>query len=123
MPQRLRDMVQVNCVAPTVLASRLLPAMRRRGRGAMIVVGSVAGRQPLPRHATYAATKSFDLLLGEALWVELLGTGVDVLVVEPGPTESEFRQVAGETHFQGAPAKGVVEIALESAGMLAFTAS
>ena len=55
---RLRDMVQVNCVVPVVLASRLIPGMRERGCGAMIVLGSVAGRQPLPRHALYAATKA-----------------------------------------------------------------
>lgn len=113
---RLREMVQVNCVAPVVLASQLLPRMRERGRGAMIVSGSVAGRQPLPRHAIYAATKAFDLLFGEALWAELRGTGVDVLVLEPGPTESEFREVAGETRGVGEPARNVVALALDSLG-------
>ena len=114
--ERLREMVQLNCVAPVVLASRLLPAMRERGRGAMIVSGSIAGRQPLPRHALYAATKAFDLLLGEALWAEMRGTGVDVLVLEPGPTESEFREVAGETREVGAPAADVVALSFEALG-------
>ena len=58
---RLRAMVMVNCVAPVVLTSRILPAMVKRGRGAVIIVGSVAGRQPLPLHAVYSATKAFDL--------------------------------------------------------------
>ncbi|HTO57894.1 MAG TPA: SDR family oxidoreductase [Pseudomonadales bacterium] len=115
-PKRLRDMVQVNCVAPVVLAGRLLPSMRERGRGAMIVSGSIAGRQPLPRHALYGATKAFDLLLGEALWAELRGTGVDVLVLEPGPTESEFRDVAGEIREVGEPAADVVALAFERLG-------
>jgi uncharacterized protein len=113
---RLRDMVVVNCVAPVVLASQLLPPMRDRGHGAMIVTGSIAGRQPLPRHALYGATKAFDLLLGEALWAEMRGTGVDVLVLEPGPTESEFREVAGETRDVGAPAADVVELAFDALG-------
>jgi short-subunit dehydrogenase len=113
---RLRDMVQVNCVAPVVLASRLLPGMCARGCGAMIVLGSIAGRQPLPRHALYAATKAFDLLFGEALWAEFRGTGVDILVLEPGPTESEFREVAGETRGAGEPAANVVALALERLG-------
>jgi short-subunit dehydrogenase len=113
---RLRDMVQVNCVAPVVLASRLIPGMRERGCGAMIMLGSVAGRQPLPRHALYAATKAFDLLFGEALWTELRGTGVDVLVLEPGPTESEFRDVAGETREGGEPAANVVALAFDRLG-------
>ena len=114
--ERLRTLVQVNCVAPVVLASRLLPGMRARSRGAMIVSGSIAGRQPLPRHAIYSASKAFDQLFGEALWAELRGTGVDVLVLEPGPTESEFREVAGEARAAGVPAASVVALALERLG-------
>jgi len=114
--ERLRDLVQVNCVAPVVLASGLLPGMRARGRGAMIISGSIAARQPLPRHAIYAASKAFDLLFGEALWAELRGSGVDVLVVEPGPTASEFREVAGETRGTGVPAADVVALAFEALG-------
>ena len=93
---RLRSMVVVNCVVPVVLTSRIIPGMVKRGRGAVIIVGSVAGRQPLPLHAVYSATKGFDLLFGEGLWGELRGTGVDALVIEPGPTKTEFQSVAGE---------------------------
>lgn len=114
--ERLRTMVEVNCVAPMVLANRILPQMVQRGRGAMIVSGSVAGRQPLARHAIYSATKAFDLMFGEALWAELRNTGVDVLVLEPGPTESEFREVAGEIRELGEPAANVVGVAFEALG-------
>jgi hypothetical protein len=111
-------MVMVNCLAPIVLTRRLLPAMIERGRGAVIIVGSVAGRQPLPLHATYAATKAFDLLLGEALWAELRGTGVDALVLEPGPTRTEFQSVAGEQVGSdwGEPAENVMRVALDALG-------
>ncbi len=114
--ERLRAMVQVNCVAPVVLTSRLLPAMRERGRGAVIITGSVAGRQPLPFHGVYAATKAFDQFFGESLWAELRGSGIDVLVLEPGPTATEFFEAAGETRVAGEPARGVVELALDSIG-------
>ena len=77
---------------------------------------SLAPLQPLPRHALYAATKAFGLLFGEALWAELRGTGVDVLVLEPGPTESEFREVAGETRALGEPAVNVIDAALDALG-------
>jgi len=115
---RLRAMVMVNCVAPVVLTSRILPAMVKRGRGAVIIVGSVAGRQPLPLHAVYSATKAFDQFLGEALWAELQGTGIDALCVEPGPTATEFQTVAGEQvgPNHGEPAENVVAIALEALG-------
>jgi short-subunit dehydrogenase len=114
--ERLRDMVTVNCVAPMVLARRLVPRMQERGRGAVIFTGSVAGRQPLPLHGVYAATKAFDQLLGEALYVEQRRYGIDVLVVEPGSTETEFHGVAGELPHAGEAPEAVVETALEALG-------
>jgi short-subunit dehydrogenase len=115
-PARLRAMVQVNCTAPLVLTAGLLPGMRTRRRGAVLFTGSQAARQPLPLHAVYAATKVFDGFLGEALWGELAGSGVDVLVVEPGSTETEFQAVAGEVPHEGQSPDEVVAIALEHLG-------
>src|ERR1035437_8054845 len=113
---RLRAMVVVNCVVPVVLTSRILPGMVKRGRGAVIIVGSVAGYQPLPLHAVYSATKGFDLLFGEGLWGELRGTGIDALVIEPGSTKTEFQAVAGESvgPDHGEPAENVVRVALDA---------
>ncbi len=113
---RLQAMVHLNCVAPVVLTRGLLPAMVQRGRGAVIVVGSVAGRQPLPLHGVYAATKAFDRFLGESLWAEMQGTGVDVLVLEPGATATEFQAVAGELAHGGEPPEQVVAVALAALG-------
>jgi short-subunit dehydrogenase len=115
-PARLREMVQVNCTAPLALTAALLPRMRARGRGAIVFTGSQAAKQPLPLHGVYAATKAFDAFLGEALWGELVGSGIDVLVVEPGATETEFQQVAGESAHAGQSPDEVVAIALERLG-------
>jgi short-subunit dehydrogenase len=115
-PQRLQEMVQVNCAAPVALTAKLLPRMLERGRGAVILTGSVAGRQPLPLHGVYAATKAFDLLFGEALAVELRDRGIDVLVIEPGPTETEFQQVAREIAHPGESPSDVVAVALDALG-------
>ena len=57
----------------------------------------------------YAATKAFDLLLGEALYVEQRRFGIDVLVVEPGSTDTEFHGVAGELPHAGESPEAVVE--------------
>jgi short-subunit dehydrogenase len=113
---KLESLVQVNCTAPMVLTHALVPGMRARGRGAVIITGSVAGRQPLPLHGIYAATKAFDLFLGEALWGELRGSGVDVVVLEPGSTETEFQEVAGEIAHAGESAADIVLVALEALG-------
>jgi len=114
--KRLREMVLLNCVTPVVLTRRLLPALRERGRGAVLFTGSVAGRQPLPLHAVYSATKGFNLLLGEALWAELRGSGIAVLVIEPGSTATEFQEVAGELPHPGVSPARVVADALAALG-------
>jgi short-subunit dehydrogenase len=116
-PARLRDLVMVNCAAPLVLTSRLLPGMKERGRGAVIITGSVAGRQPLPLHGVYSATKAFDQLFGEALYVELRDEGIDVLVLEPGTTDTEFHEVAGEIPHAGQSAAEVVDVAMATVGL------
>ena len=114
--ERLRGMVPLNCVAPMLLTRRSSRACSERGRGAVIFTGSVAGRQPLPLHGVYAATKAFDQLLGEALFVELRDTGIDVLVVEPGSTETEFHGVADEPPHPGESPEAVVDMALDALG-------
>jgi len=115
-PADLVRLVEVNCTAPVALTARLLPAMRDRRRGAVVMVGSVGGRQPLGLHAVYAATKAFDLFLGEALYVEMRECGVDVLVVEPGTTDTEFQEISGEKAHPGVSAERVVEVALRALG-------
>ena len=114
--EKLRDMVELHCTTPVVLTHRLLAPMRARGRGAIVFTGSIAGRQPIPLHATYAATKGFELLLGEGLFVELRDAGIDVLVVEPGVTDTEFHALAGERALGGDPPAHVVEAAFDALG-------
>jgi uncharacterized protein len=110
-------MVQLNCAVPVSLTHLLLPGLLERGRGAMIILASVAGYQPTPFFAVYGATKAFDLMLGEALWSELQGTGVDVLAVSPGETNTEF---SSQAHFAreggGMDAMKVVEASLGRLG-------
>jgi len=114
--ERHLAMIRVNCLAVTALTHLFLPAMKARQRGAVIIVASTAGYQPLGLAATYGATKAFDLMLGEALWAENRGTGVDVLVLSPGPVETEFQAVAGETAHPGATAESVVRVAFAALG-------
>ena len=68
--------------------------MIQRKRGGILNVGSVAGFQPGPGMAIYYATKAFVLSFTEALAEDLQGTGLIVSVLCPGPTESNFGNVA-----------------------------
>jgi short-subunit dehydrogenase len=94
---RLVAMIDLHCRVPVELLHALLPAMIARGKGAVVVVASVAGFQLGPAGATYAASKGFDLLLGESLWAELAPLGIDALAVSPGYTRTEFHDAAGVT--------------------------
>jgi short-subunit dehydrogenase len=93
LPRQL-EMIQVNITALTELTGLFLPGMIQRKRGGILNVGSVAGFQPGPNMAVYFATKAFVLSFTEALAEELLGTGLKVSVLCPGPTESNFGNVA-----------------------------
>jgi uncharacterized protein len=88
------EMVRVNCEAVVVLTRAFLPGMIERGRGGIVTVASTAGAQPLPYEATYGATKAFATNFTEALHMELRGTGVKALAVNPGPVATEWQQVA-----------------------------
>jgi hypothetical protein len=87
-------MIRVNVSALVELTGRILPHMRARGRGAILLVASTAGFQPLAYNAIYAATKAFAVSFGEALAVETRGTGVNVITFCPGITGSEFFDAA-----------------------------
>lgn len=88
-------MVQVNCSAVVHLTQLYLPAMVARRRGAILILASTAAFQPVAYLNTYAATKAFDLLFAEGLAEEVERFGVKVCALCPGPTQSEFSQVAG----------------------------
>ena len=115
-PARLKAMVQLNCATPVALTAELLPRMVARKRGALIFTGSVSGSQPLPLHALYSASKAFDNYLGESLWGELQGTGVDALALLPGSTDTEFAVAADELPHEGASPASVVRDAFDALG-------
>jgi short-subunit dehydrogenase len=93
--ERETEMVRLNVEAAHELTGAVLPRFVERGAGAVLNVASVAAFQPIPRMATYAATKAFLLSFSEALHEELSGTGVSVTALCPGPVRTEFNSVAG----------------------------
>lgn len=92
--QREHDEILLNVVALVDLTHAFIPPMLKKGDGAVINVASVAGHQPVPYMATYAATKAFVLSFSEALWYEFKDRGVRVLSLNPGNTATNFHEVA-----------------------------
>ncbi|HEV3243375.1 MAG TPA: SDR family oxidoreductase [Chthoniobacterales bacterium] len=93
-PERDDRIIQVNIVALTLLIRGLLPQMVERKCGAILNVSSSAGFLPIPGMAVYAASKAYVNTFSEALRAELLGTGVTVTALCPGPVHTEFGDVA-----------------------------
>lgn len=100
-PQRLEEMVRLNCATIVGLTARYLPGMRERGKGMIVNIASTAAFQPVPHMATYGASKAFVLSFTEALWSENRDHGVRVLAVCPGATDTAFFDVAGEAAAAG----------------------
>ncbi len=80
--------IDVNVRGPLVLAHAIGGRLRARGRGGLVLMSSLAGFQGTALVSNYAATKAFNLVLGEGLWDELRGSGVDALVCCAGATST-----------------------------------
>ena len=92
---RQRQMIDLNVTSLTELCRAVAPGMIERGTGAILNVASTAAFQPGPKMAVYFATKAFVLSFSEALHEELKPHGIRVTALCPGPTRTEFGEVAG----------------------------
>lgn len=102
--ERLAAEIELNVVALTRLSHAALSTMVPRRRGWLLNVSSVAGFQPAPRLAVYAATKAYVTSLSESLHEEVKGSGVRVTALCPGLTRTEFQSVSGtETYGASMP--------------------
>ena len=93
----MASQIQLNVGSLVDLTARFLPGMLSRDFGGVLNVASTAAFQPVPTMAVYAATKAFVLSFTEALWGETRGTGVRVLTLCPGATQTAFFDNTGKT--------------------------
>jgi NADP-dependent 3-hydroxy acid dehydrogenase YdfG len=87
-PADFRATLDTNLVAPFLLVRALVPAMRARGSGTIVTVGSVADRTTFPENGAYAASKYGLRALHEVVRAELRGSGVRATLVSPGPVDT-----------------------------------
>lgn len=115
----MTGMLMVNCNAPMQLARGFIPRLRGRGKGGIVMVSSIEGLMGCPYSTAYSASKALVIALGEGLWGELAGSGVDVLTVCPGATESEAAAKQGidiALLVNVMPARDVARASLDALG-------
>lgn len=88
--EQIGVMVDVNLRAPLMLARLALPDLQASGGGFIVNVASLAGKIPLGGAATYSATKFGLRAFTFALREELVGSGITVSAVSPGPVSTGF---------------------------------
>ncbi len=94
--ETMRRQFEVNVLGLQELTNRFIPFFRRLGRGRIVNISSVLGRMSLPFMGIYSASKYAVEAMSDALRVELWGSGIAVVLVEPGPIATSFGDHAAE---------------------------
>jgi short-subunit dehydrogenase len=107
-PDAIRQMIDINVTALTLLTRAAILRMRDAGRGTIINIASGAGYQPVPHFSAYAASKAYVISLTEALSEEHRAHGLRIFSVAPGDTDTPMNPGAGKNKRQ---ARDVVDTA------------
>lgn len=89
-PDRLRKIFEVNFFGLTETTRACLPLLKKGVRPAIVNISSIAGKRGIPARSEYSASKFAVQGFSEALRAELDKDGIDVLVVNPGLTQTNF---------------------------------
>ena len=89
-PERLRRIMEVNFFAPVELTRIAVPLLRSGNRPIIVNISSVLGHRAVPNKSEYCASKFALHGISDSLRAELASDGIDVLLVSPSTTESEF---------------------------------
>jgi len=89
-PDQFVDIINTNLVAPFLFVRAFLPDMKRRGRGHIVTIGSVADRTIYSGNAAYSAAKFGLRAVHEVLRAELRGTGVRTSLISPAATNTDI---------------------------------
>lgn len=106
--QACRDALEVNAVSPVLFAEAFALHMARANRGTIALVGSVAGDRGRKSNYVYGAAKGLVTRYAQGLQHRFAGTGVNVVLVKPGPTDTPM---TGHLKQQGAKLAPVDEVA------------
>ncbi len=89
-PERLRKIMEVNFFGLTETTRIFLPLLRKGNRPAIVNISSIAGKRAIPARSEYSASKFAVQGFSQALRAELAKDGIDVLLICPGLTQTNF---------------------------------
>jgi short-subunit dehydrogenase len=120
-PERLRRIMEVNFFGLTETTRLFLPVLRSGQAPAIVNISSIAGKRGIPARSEYSASKFAVQGFSEALRAELAKDGIDVLVICPGLTQTNFSQNMLEQkakmpmdHLRGMTAERVADVTLRA---------
>lgn len=120
-PERLRQIMEVNFFGLTETTRAFLPMLKKGNKPAIVNISSIAGKRAIPARSEYSASKFAVQGFSEALRAELAKDGVDVLVVCPGLTQTNFssnmieqKALVQLDHLRGMSADDVAEATLRA---------
>lgn len=116
-PDELRQVLEVNLIGALAVTQAFFPLLKA-GRGRVVMISSLSGRLAMPLLGPYAASKFGLEALSDALRRERPFTGVDVVVVEPGPIATPIWDRVEEMdveRYSGSPYEYVVRVGLTDA--------
>jgi short-subunit dehydrogenase len=120
-PERLRRIMEVNFFGLTEMTRLCLPLLRAGIKPAIVNISSIAGKRGIPARSEYSASKFAVQGFSEALRAELVKDGIDVLVVAPGLTRTNFSKNMLEQkarlpmdHLRGMTAQAVADATLQA---------
>ena len=98
--EALREQFETNLFGTQELTNQVIPVMRRQGGGRILYTSSLLGLVAFPYRGAYVASKFALEGLADTLRLELVGTGIHVCLIEPGPILSRFRDNAYAAYQQ-----------------------
>ena len=97
-PAEWQRILQVNLLGTFEVTHRVLPLMRRAGKGRIVNMGSLAGKEGLPSLAAYSAASAGVIAFTKALSREISDTDIRVNCIAPGPIDTRLiRDLGNET--------------------------
>ncbi|KAI9222797.1 hypothetical protein BC828DRAFT_377549 [Blastocladiella britannica] len=124
-PEDVDGMLDTNVKGLINVTQAVVPGMKTRGRGTVINIGSVAGRQPYAGGSVYCASKAAVDAIGRAMTQELLATPLRVCTIAPGAVNTEFSTIRfkGDADKAAAVYKGIQPLTADDiAEIVVFTA-